>query len=888
MSRGFSEARSGLKSVALAAALSALAVFLLAPASSSAEPALPTGFQDSVVFSGLEQPTAVRFAPNGMVFVAEKAGKIKVFEDTEDKTADLFKDLRTETYDHADRGLLGLAVDPDFPASPYVYALFTYDHILGEGTPPPKWGLPSTTGDSCPEVPENGSDDCLVSGRLVRYTAALSEDGEGLHATASGEKALIPEDWCQQFSSHSVGDLRFGPEGALYASGGDGASFASPDYGQLGEPENPCGDPYEEGGSMRSQDLRTPETVSDPTGLNGTIVRIDPETGAAWPGNPLSTSLSANERRIVALGFRNPFRFAIDPEDGEVYAENVGSSEFEEIDRFDPSAATPYNSGWPCFEGTDQQFQFKWLALPVCEGMYEEPGSASSPLFHYSHRQAVTLGDECHYNDGSALAGISFYEGSQFPAAYKGALFFADSVRSCIYAMLPGADGRPDPNNVQGFLAGGGLYPGIDIQEGPDGALYYTSLFGEGFSDGSVHRITYVPGAPQARLEVDVNYAKDLSHVYKLDASKSSDPNGEELEFEWDLDGDGSFETKGGETQEESYGSPDNVVVSVRVTDGKGLVSVAKLTLYPGDEPPVPTIETPAPGTEWKVGDEIAFSGSALDAKGEPIYTLALHWGTRVLHCPTSPDSCHSHPLQAFPGVPDGEITAPEHDYPSFIEITLTATDQRGLAASKTIKLPAKGVTLKVVSQPPGIPLTAGIVSAAAPFDVPVIQNSQLTLAAPETAELNGQTYAWQSWSDGGDRAHTILASGSSEYTATYAVVPDEEEPGPGKVDPPPTVIPPPAAAPPAGSPQAPNASITRQPPKRTSSTTAKLSFKADVAGASFRCKLDGKPAAACSSPKTYRKLKPGKHTFKVWATAGVLTDPTPAKSSWTVLPPKK
>lgn len=889
MSRGFSEVRPGLKSTALAATLAVLAALLLAPAASRAEPALPTGFQDSVVFPGLEQPTAVRFAPNGMVFVAEKAGKIKVFEDTEDQTAELFKDLRTETYDHADRGLLGLAVDPDFPASPYVYALFTYDHILGESAPPPKWGVPNTTGDSCPEAPANGADDCLVSSRLVRYTATVSEDvGGHLDATLSGEKALIPEEWCQQFSSHSVGDLRFGPEGALYASGGDGASFASPDYGELGDPPNPCGDPYEEGGSMRAQDLRTPETLNDPTGLDGTIIRIDPETGAGWPGNPLSSSLSANERRIVALGFRNPFRFAIDPQDGEVYAENVGSSNFEEIDRFDPADATLFNSGWPCFEGEDQQFQFKWLDLPVCLEMYEEPESASPPLFHYSHRHEVTPGDECNYNDGSALSGISFYEGDQFPAAYKGALFFSDSVRSCFFAMLPGPDGKPDPDNVQKFLSGGSLYPGIDIQEGPGGALYYTSLFGEGFSDGAVHKITYAPGAPQARLEVDANSSKDFTHVYRLDATGSSDPTGEDLEFEWDLDGNGSFETPGGEIQEEAYGSPDNVVVSVRVTDGEGLVSVARLTLYPGDAPPVPTIETPAPGTGWGVGDTIAFSGSALDAEGDEIIPLAMHWGTRILHCPTSPDDCHSHPLQVFPGVDEGEVVAPEHDYPSFIEITFTVTDRRGLSASKTIKLAAKGVTLQIESQPPGIPLTAGIVSGPAPFNVAAIQNSPLTLAAPETAVLNGTTYAWQSWSDGGGRNHNITAASSGTYTATYAALPKEEPPAgeeppsggdPPSKDPTPT---PPSPDPPAVIPAT---ALHKHPPKATRSTIAKFTFSSSAADATFRCKLDGKAIAPCHSPKVYKRLKPGGHTFKVWATAGVFTDPTPAKFSWKILP---
>jgi glucose/arabinose dehydrogenase len=111
-----------------ALALAGLVVLLAAPASAEAAPALPPGFQDTVVFSGLEKPTAFRFAPNGMVFVAEKAGRIEVYEDLEDETPELFANLTVETYDRSDRGLLGLAIDPEFPAKPYVYALFTYNH----------------------------------------------------------------------------------------------------------------------------------------------------------------------------------------------------------------------------------------------------------------------------------------------------------------------------------------------------------------------------------------------------------------------------------------------------------------------------------------------------------------------------------------------------------------------------------------------------------------------------------------------------------------------------------------------------------------------------------------------------------------------------------------
>src|SRR5574337_1799260 len=88
---------------------------------------LPTGFSESVVFSGLTNPTTVRFSPDGRVFVTEKSGLIKVFTSLSDLTPTVFHDLRTNVHNFWDRGLLGLALHPDFPSVPSVYVLYTYD-----------------------------------------------------------------------------------------------------------------------------------------------------------------------------------------------------------------------------------------------------------------------------------------------------------------------------------------------------------------------------------------------------------------------------------------------------------------------------------------------------------------------------------------------------------------------------------------------------------------------------------------------------------------------------------------------------------------------------------------------------------------------------------------
>src|SRR3954454_4043632 len=233
-----------------------IAGFLLVSLSSlpTGAAALPTGFQETAAISGLTEPTDVAFAPDGRVFVSEKSGYIKEFDSLSDTSATTVADLRTEVYNWADRGLLGMALDPQFPTRPYLYVLYTRDALPGGNSP--QWGNPDDSFDSCPDPPGGEIDGCVATGRLVRLTLSGN--------TVSGQTNLVT-DWCQQYPSHSIGDLEFGPDGALYVGGGDGASYVFADWGQAGDPKNPCGDPpggpgtalsppTSEGGSLRSQD----------------------------------------------------------------------------------------------------------------------------------------------------------------------------------------------------------------------------------------------------------------------------------------------------------------------------------------------------------------------------------------------------------------------------------------------------------------------------------------------------------------------------------------------------------------------------------------------------------------------------------------------------------
>ena len=323
------------------------------------------------------------------MFVAEKSGVIKVFDNLTDTTPTVFADLRTQVHNFWDRGLLGLALAPNFPTNPWVYVLYTFDAAIG-GTAP-RWGSVGGTSDGCPTPPGATADGCVVAGRLSRLQASGN--------VMIGSEQVLIEDWCQQYPSHSIGSLAFGADGALYVSGGDGASFNFVDYGQDGAPVNPCGDPpggvggtltppTAEGGALRSQDLRT---TGDPTSLDGAILRVDPATGAGLPDNPMASSTDANARRIVAYGLRNPFRITTRPGTNEVWIGDVGWNEWEEINRLvSPTAAPVDNFGWPCYEGDGRQGGYDAANLNVCENLYAEgTGAVVAPYFRYHHNDLV-------------------------------------------------------------------------------------------------------------------------------------------------------------------------------------------------------------------------------------------------------------------------------------------------------------------------------------------------------------------------------------------------------------------------------------------------------------------------------------------------------------------
>ncbi len=411
-------------------------------------------FSGQTIISGLLQPTAIDFAEVGsddLMYIAQKDGNVRLAINGVLQSG-VFLDYTTPVNNVRDRGLLGLAVHPDFVNNPYVYLLYTYDPPEAQGSSglgaPDNFGnrgsrLTRVTADVTTGytsiVP--GSEKVLLgtgsTWENISNPFADSTNNMGLPASGLQEDGTFVDDiLITDSQSHTIGALAFAPDGSLYVSNGDGTS-----YGRV--------DPR----TTRVQRLDS---------LSGKVLRINPLTGEGYSDNPFYTGdIAEDQSKVFNYGLRNPFRLAVHPENGLPYVGDVGWVSWEEI-----NGGRGLNFGWPYYEGGDgQNLQTGgYNALPEAQAFYNSTEVASPPVFSRSHA-----------NGGVAIVMGDFYTGDKYPELYQNAAFYTDYGDPTIRAL------RINANNtvVENFLVMGSVGIVVEMSQGPDGYMYYVDIGGK-------------------------------------------------------------------------------------------------------------------------------------------------------------------------------------------------------------------------------------------------------------------------------------------------------------------------------------------------------------------------------------------------------------------------
>jgi glucose/arabinose dehydrogenase/PKD repeat protein len=662
---------------------------------------LPADFEDTLVAS-MPAPTALAFTPDGRLLITTQPGQLRVYMNGA-LLASPALNLSARLCTNSERGLLGVAVDPAFASNRFIYLYYTFK----------KSGV-------CEQNTANSP-----VNRVVRVTLSDANTVD-----LSTEQVLI--DNIPSFAgNHNGGDLKFGRDGFLYVSVGDGGCDYNGDSG-CQQDNNASRDEHVLVGKILRITASGGIPASNPFQGTGSV-RCN-VTGRASPGQRC--------QETFARGLRNPFRMAFDPNatGTTFYINDVGQNTWEEINL--GTAGADY--GWNVREGHCAAGSTTDCGAP--------PAGMTNPIYDYLHASGC-----------ASITGGAFVPNGVWPAAYNSGYLFSDYVCGTIFLLSRTSSGGFTRTT---FATGLGGSSAVTLLFGPHQgtqALYYTSYA----NGGQVRRIaTTTNRAPVVTATATpVSGAPPLA--VHFDGSGTTDPDGDTLAYDWDFD-DGSPHAATAIVNH-TYSGPGRFDALLTVHDSRGASAVSTVTINVGNNAPVPTITSPAASALFAVGQTITLTGSATDPEDGALAANRLSW-TVLLHHNT-----HTHPF--LPATSGNNITfqapAPEDlaaTASSYLEIQLTATDSAGLSTTRIQNLQPRIVNVTIDTDPPGLGVVVNSVRLIGPTTVKSWQNYALRVDARTETDSAGSRWLFSKWSDGGAAAHIIVTpSTAATVTARFA-----------------------------------------------------------------------------------------------------------------------
>jgi len=694
--------------------------------------------------------------------------------------------ISDEVGDWRDFGLLSFCLDPNFAQNGLVYLFYVVDrhHLLNAGTP-------------AYDPAKNEYFKASIS-RVTRYEVQTT--GNTLTAIGSSRKILLGETPSTGIplthESHAGGTLLFGRDGTLLVSTGDNASYSSTDIGSATETyfQQAITDGImtanENVGAFRSQML---------TSHCGKVLRLNPLTGNGVNTNPFYNGAAPRSARsrVWALGLRNPYRMAIQPNTGStnpddanpgtLFIGDVGWGNWEDMHVIKLPGE---NAGWPLFEGQTENTSYSNAAKTLQNKDEPNPSNTcgilflrfsdllkqaynpavgttqainpcsltplpglqrryfhSRPALDWQHRADIARVPAFNGNTATATTlsgalGSPFRGNAVTAGAYYAGTKFPAEYRNAFYFAdygqnwIKAATFNADGSikTVRGFLPQGGGKGIVDIEYSPlDDALYYVNI-----NTGEIMKISYGGNQPPVAV-ASANRQNGTSPLsVSFTGSNSTDPDNDPLTYAWDF-GDGTSSTLANPSKVFTATATQGFTVRLTVNDGRGLTDSKTLVISVNNAAPTAKISAPLNNTKYPLDRESQYKLTASVTDENPA-TLQYAWQVILRH------NNHEHREPVLTDVsPTVNISPVGCDGETYYYlIKLTVTDAGGLTATVSVEIyPDCGSGSLAVT---GAAATPGVTSAVVAWTNPAISFSNILVVAKAGSGLQGQptltTYA--------------------------------------------------------------------------------------------------------------------------------------------------
>jgi glucose/arabinose dehydrogenase len=666
-----------------------------------------TNYEKIMLTRDVGEPIDLAVLPDGRVVHTARNGDIRITDPTTGVTRIV---NNIPVYLNSEDGLQTIALDPEFEENNWVYLVYSPIDSDGDGTP-------DTPAGSAPNTLPAGADDSYWDQWVgVNRLSRFQWTGDGIDLAT--EQQILDVEVQRGQCCHVGADIDFDADGNLYLSTGDNTPASTP--GSNGFAPNNDAPGMNPGFDAR----RGAGNTND---LRGKILRIHVEDDGSYSipeGNLFEPGTELTRPEIFVMGVRNPFRIEVDPETNSLtwadygpdassaVAATAGRGPMGYVEWNAVSLDDPHNSGWPFVHGDNFAYN-DWNFETSTHGDFFDPenlvnesrwntGLAELPparpsTLYYGDAPGDQPWDELvNFGSGSGqgpMGGPVYHydpenpSTTKFPEYWDRKAFMGEFSQDYIAAFEVDWDDTFAVTHIEDFLPNAALTTNgqpihdnpMDMEFGPDGSMYVLE-YGDGFfranPDAGLYRIDYAEGnkSPQARFTATPDSSSSAPLEVEFDASASSDPEGGDLTYEWDVDGDGTFDLEG-VTASHTYTELGSYTARLRVTDPEGKFTLTSRTISVGNQAPEVIVDYPADGGFFDWGQAVPFRVSTNDAEdGTATVCSRVAWTYGLGH------DEHAHPEVAGTGCTGSFRTdpnSPEHGPGALLygAVVITYTD---------------------------------------------------------------------------------------------------------------------------------------------------------------------------------------------------------------------